>query len=201
MMKRIAISALCLGLFVACQQESSKPRTQEIRNPAPVVTTDERTEESVDVYIDIIASQSGRLEWIPSKKTVNKGAPLYRIKNATAFKDLYGYKMRFRRRLDSLITTSPDELNPIRGKWEQFYVSFRLDSLTPVFPELQFKEEVNHFGKNDFVNDYNQIVIFERGMKKYFVQASTTMNDVQWLKKNGERIEKGEVIGKFKMQK
>lgn len=200
MMKRIAISILSLGLFVGCQQEAEKHRTPVIQNPQPVVASNESKDDSESEFVDIVATQSGRLEWISPKTNVNKNAPLYRIKNANAFKNLYSTKTTFRRELDSLITTCPDELNPIRDKWERFYASFRLDSLTPIFPKLEFKEEADHFGMNKFVNDYNNIVIFERGMKKYFVQAPVAMQEIQWFKKSGERIEKGEVIGKFKMQ-
>jgi len=200
MMKRIAISTLFLGLIVACQQEPTKPRTPEIRNPEPVVEENEHQPEPNEGYANIVASQSGRLEWVATQSTVKKGHSLYRIKNAAAFKDLYRFKMTFKKRLDSLITTCPDALNPIRGKWENFYADFRLDSLTPIFPQLQFKEEADHFGKDEFVNDYNQIVIYERGMKKYFIQASTNLQDIEWFKKSGERIEKGEVIGQYSIR-
>lgn len=203
MMKTVIGFTLLLIFVASCQQEQKKNKSDSPQPSKTIPTpkadvqsaSNEETEDPAST-IDIIATETGKLEWLSTKVTVKKGASLYRIKNGVAFKDLLGSKFSFKRRLDSLITTCPENLSVVRKKWSKFYADMKPDSLVPVFPKLDYREEADHFGMQSFINDYNRIVVAEKKMKDYFGLAKKNLKEVVWMKKAGDNVKKGEVIGK-----
>lgn len=135
------------------------------------------------------------MEWLNQNGGIRKGANLYSIDNSKSFELIYNEKKKCKQILDSLIETCPNDLATVLPKWQSFSRNLKLDSLTPVFPKIAFREEATHFGNSEFVGTYNDLLKKERKMKSNFQLSKRDYTKIEWLTKRGQKVRKGELIG------
>lgn len=149
-----------------------------------------------NISTDSIFSQnSGTMEWLNTKKAIRKGTNLYSLDNSKSFELIYTEKKKCKQIIDSLIQTCPNDLATVLPKWQSFSNKLKLDTLTPVFPKIAFREEAAHFGNNDFIETYNDLLKKERKMKSNFQIAKAAYTEIQWRTKRGQKVKKGQLIG------
>ncbi len=189
---------LFLILFSCSDEPENAHVTQkhasESQEPAP--ESKDQNPSTVSENTDSIFSQNaGILEWLNPSKGIRKGAVLYRIDNSKSFELIYNEKKKCKQLIDSLIQTCPDDLAAVLPKWQLFSKNLKLDSLTPVFPKIEFREEAMHFGNSNFVATYNDLLKKERKMKNSFHLSKRDYASIDWLKKHGAKVKKGQLIG------
>jgi hypothetical protein len=189
---------LFLILF-SCSDEpenTSVTQKQTSRSEKPASELEAPNTSAVSESTDSVFSQnSGILEWLNPGKGIRKGAVLYRIDNSKSFELIYREKKKCKQLIDSLIQTCPDDLATVLPKWQLFSKNLKLDSLTPAFPKIAFREEAAHFGNSNFVATYNDLLKKERKMKSNFHLSKRDYAAIDWLTKRGAKVKKGQLIG------
>lgn len=199
-MKYLFLILITCYCCVSCSNSEQKNKTA--KPPASAIRQQKQASDisypkETGLFHDTIYAHSdGKLEWLTTKHhQIRKNTHLFTINNSKAYLKLYNDKARFKFILDSLIDYCPADIQMIKPKWQKFDDQLRFDTLTPRFPQIEYKEEADYFATKELVDSYNKMLMQEKKMKNNFEFAKRDYTSVKWQVKAGQKVKKGQVVG------
>ncbi len=144
-----------------------------------------------------LATENGIIEKINAKSTLKKGQIAFRLNNTERFTLHSKHKKVFQQQIISQLQFIPKENVELMQKWQTFAEAFRADTLLPIFPAFQYREEVQWFGDKQLINSFNQLVKEEKSISAFFVKFPASGNNIEWTVKAGDRIQKGDTLARY----
>lgn len=190
---------ICLFLCYSCSSESSKKsNSNELAlklkgTSTPISFTLHELPREEKIY----SLAKGQIEKFNKKSSYRKNSTLLRIKNQQAF-EAYSNKFdELKRNLKAGLDDFPSSINPVQSKWQTFYDQLIITNELPVFPKLNYKEELVFVQDFNIKSAYTDVVKLYLNMESYFVTVPFDGFITTWKVNPNQHVTKNQEIASY----